>query len=181
LPKNEWFAIEHAMKHERCSVSEVRLRLANVRATAIKRGTYCQASELGDFAMTADQKKELVTKTWLALGRGDIEAAFANMDHNVSWLVPGNMTTSGVKKGKDEILKFMSGVGAVFPEGMKIEIRRTYCDGDTVIVELTNRGKVSNGKQYENEYCFVFELENGKVRRIREYVDTQKFADTVTN
>jgi ketosteroid isomerase-like protein len=44
---------------------------------------------------------------------------------------------------------------------------------------LTNRGKVSNGKQYENEYCFVFELENGKVRRIREYVDTQKFADTV--
>jgi ketosteroid isomerase-like protein len=44
---------------------------------------------------------------------------------------------------------------------------------------MTNRGKASNGKQYENEYCFVFELENGKVRRIREYLDTQKFVDTV--
>ncbi len=43
-----------------------------------------------------------------------------------------------------------------------------------MIVELTNRGKVSNGKNYENEYCFVFELENDKIRRIREYVDTQK-------
>jgi ketosteroid isomerase-like protein len=32
---------------------------------------------------------------------------------------------------------------------------------------------VNNGKFYENEYCFVFELENGN-RRIREYVDTQK-------
>ena len=130
--------------------------------------------------MTAEEKKTLVVSTWTAFGKGDIKAAFANMDDNVSWLVPGNAPgVSGVKKGKEEILKFMSGVGDVFPEGIKSEIRRTYCDGDTVIVELTNRGKVKNGKQYENEYCFVFELENGKVRRIREYVDTQKFVDTV--
>jgi ketosteroid isomerase-like protein len=130
--------------------------------------------------MTPEQKKELVTRTWTAFGQGDIKAAFANMDDNVSWLVPGNMpNVSGVKKGKDEILKFMSGVGGVFPEGIKSEIRRTYCDGDTVVIELTNRGKVNNGKFYENEYCFVFELENDKIRRIREYVDTQKFVDTV--
>jgi len=130
--------------------------------------------------MTAEEKKDLVIKTWTAFGKGDIKSAFANMDDNVSWLVPGTTPNiSGVKKGKDEILKFMSGVGAVFPEGIKSEIRRTYCDGDTVVVELTNRGKVSNGKSYENEYCFVFELEGGKIRRIREYVDTQKFFDTV--
>jgi len=43
-----------------------------------------------------------------------------------------------------------------------------------VIIEMTNRGKLGNGKDYENEYCFVFEVENGKVRRVREYVDTQK-------
>ena len=121
-----------------------------------------------------------MVKTWTAFGQGDIKAAFANMDDNVSWLIPGNLPgVSGIKKGKDEILKFMSGGGGLFPEGIKTEIRRTYCDGDTVVVELTNRGKVSNGNFYENEYCFVFELENGKVRRIREYVDTQKFMDTV--
>ena len=122
--------------------------------------------------MTAEEKKEFVTRTWTAFGTGDIKGAFANMDDNVSWLIPGNLPgVSGLKKGKDEILKFMSGVGGVFPEGIKSEFRRVYCDGDTVIVELTNRGKVSNGTQYENEYCFVFELENGKVRRIREYLD----------
>jgi uncharacterized protein len=99
------------------------------------------------------------------------------MADNVSWLVPGNTPTSGLKRGKEEILKFMSGFSQAFPEGMKIEIRKTYCDGDTVILELTNRGKVSNGKNYENEYCFVFELENDKIRRIREYVDTQKAKD----
>ena len=130
--------------------------------------------------MNAEQNKELVRQTWAAFGKGDIKAAFANMTDNVSWLVPGNMPgTSGLKKGKDEILKFMSGVGGVFPEGLKSEFRKVHCDGDTVIVEMTNRGKARNGNDYENEYCFVFELEGGKIRRIREYVDTQKFVDTV--
>jgi ketosteroid isomerase-like protein len=125
--------------------------------------------------MTPEQNKDLVTRTWTAFGKGDIKAAFANMSDNVSWLIPGNTPgVSGLKRGKDEILKFMSGVSTIFPEGLNSEIRKTYCDGDTVIIELTNRGKVSNGKQYENEYCFVFELEDGKIRRIREYVDTQK-------
>lgn len=125
--------------------------------------------------MSTEQNKELVKNTWAAIGKGDIKAAFANMSDNVSWLVPGNTPgVSGLKRGKDEILKFISGVGTLFPEGLQSEFRKVHADGDTVIVELTNRGKVSNGKSYENEYCFVFELENGKIRRIREYVDTQK-------
>ena len=124
--------------------------------------------------MSVETNKELVTNFWSAFAKGDIKTAFANMDDNVSWLVPGNTEVSGLHRGKDAILKFMSGVGAVFPEGLQSEIKRAYADGDTVILELTNRGKVSNGKFYENEYCFVFELENGKIRRIREYVDTQK-------
>jgi len=128
--------------------------------------------------MTAAQNKEMVVATWTAFGSGDIKTAFANMADNVSWLIPGNIPgTSGVKRGKDEILKFMSGIGNVFPEGLKSEITRAHATDDAVILELTNRGKVSNGKFYENEYCFVFELENGKIRRIREYVDTQKAKD----
>src|ERR1700676_587097 len=125
--------------------------------------------------MTSEQKKSFVTETWAAFGKGDMKTAFANLSDNVSWLIPGTTPgVSGLKRGKDEILKFMSGVGQLFPEGLKSEIRKAYCDGDTVILELTNRGKVSNAKNYENEYCFVFELENDKIRRIREYVDTQK-------
>jgi uncharacterized protein len=128
--------------------------------------------------MNSEEKKAFVTNTWGLFGKGDIKAAFANMADNVSWVVPGNMPgVSGLKRGKEEILKFMSGVSQTFPEGLKSEIRKTFCDGDTVIIELTNRGKVSNGKSYENEYCFVFELENDKIRRIREYVDTQRAKD----
>ena len=128
--------------------------------------------------MSAEQNKEMVKATWTAFGKGDIKTAFGNMADNVSWLIPGNIPgVSGVKRGKDEIVKFMSSIGATLPEGMHAEITRAYADGDAVILEVTNKAKVSNGKSYENEYCFVFEIENGKIRRIREYTDTQKAKD----
>jgi|ERR1700722_4606204 ketosteroid isomerase-like protein len=128
--------------------------------------------------MSAEQNKEMVKATWTAFGKGDIKTAFGNMADNVSWLIPGNISgVSGVKRGKDEIVKFMTSIAGVMPEGMHSEISRAYADGDTVILEVTNKAKVSNGKNYENEYCFVFEVENGKIRRIREYTDTQKAKD----
>jgi ketosteroid isomerase-like protein len=128
--------------------------------------------------MSAEQNKEMVKAAWNAVGKGDLKTAFGNMADNVSWLIPGNIPgVSGLKRGKDEIVKFMSSIGATLPEGMHTEITRAYADGDAVILEVTNKAKVSNGKSYENEYCFVFEIENGKIRRIREYTDTQKAKD----
>lgn len=124
--------------------------------------------------MSAETNKELVTNFWNAFSKGDIKTAFASMSDEVSWLIPGNLPISGLRKGKAEILNFARSAAQTFPNGLKSELRRVYCDGDTVLIEMTNRGKLFNGRDYENEYCFVFEIEAGKIRRVREYVDTQK-------
>ena len=130
--------------------------------------------------MTVEQNKTLVTETWNALVKGDVKAAFANMSDEVSWLIPGNLPVSGLKKGKPGILEFLRGAAKLFPGGLKSEIRRVYADGDVVIIELTNRGKLANGRDYENEYCFIYEIEGGKIRRVREYVDTQKVKELMS-
>lgn len=130
--------------------------------------------------MTVDQNKALVTQTWEALVKGDIKAAFNNMSDEVSWLIPGNLPVSGLKKGKAGVLEFLRGAARLFPNGLKSEIRRVYGEGNVVVVELTNRGKLGNGRDYENEYCFIYEIEGGKIRRIREYVDTQKANDLMS-
>jgi uncharacterized protein len=131
--------------------------------------------------MATEQNVEFVRKTWQDLIGGKVEAALANMSDDVSWLIPGNVpNVSGLKRGKDEVRKFASGIGQAFPQGLQTEIRKTHAAGDAVIIELTNRGKAFNGKDYENEYCFVFELEGGKIRRIREYVDMHKVVQTLS-
>jgi ketosteroid isomerase-like protein len=125
--------------------------------------------------MSVEANKQLVSNTWQAFVKGDIKNAFANMSDEVSWLIPGNLPgLSGVRKGKAAILEFARSAARTFPNGLQTQINRVYGDGDTVILELTNRGKLANGRDYENEYCFVFEIQRGKIRRVREYVDTQK-------
>ncbi len=125
--------------------------------------------------MSVEANKQMVTSTWQAFVTGDIKTAFANMSDEISWLIPGNLSNlSGLRKGKPAILEFARNAARTFPNGLQTQINRTYADGDTVILELTNRGKLANGKDYDNEYCFVFEVEGGKIRRVREYVDTQK-------
>jgi hypothetical protein len=128
--------------------------------------------------MSVESNKELVTNFWESLAKGDIKTAFANLSEEVTWLIPGNLPDfSGTRKGKAEILNMARGAAKRFPGGLTSEIRRIYCDGDTVVIEMTNRGKLFNGRDYENEYCFVFEIDADKIRRIREYVDTHKLVD----
>lgn len=128
--------------------------------------------------MSVENNKELVTNFWSAFSKGDIKSAFAMMSDEVSWLIPGNLPElSGLRKGKGEILNFARNAAKTFPSGLKSDIRRVYGEDDTIVIEMTNSGKLYNGRDYENEYCFVFEIESGKIRRVREYVDTQKVKD----
>jgi len=131
--------------------------------------------------MDRDQKKQLVLDTWQAIAVGDVKAAFANLSDDIRWKIPGSLAQlSGVKNGKGEVLEFLRAASKIFPPAMRSEILTTFVDGDSVIVEMVNRSETARGHPYENEYCFIFQLADGKIREIREYVDTQR-ADQLVN
>ena len=129
--------------------------------------------------MTREEKKELVWRAWSALIEGDTKTAFAHMADEVSWFIPGRFpgVSTGLHKGKQAILDHMAGGGGpaqLFPGGLKAKEYRVFADGSTVVVEVTYHATGANGRSYENDYCFVFELEGNRIRRVREYFDTQK-------
>ena|ERR1017187_8103540 len=66
--------------------------------------------------------------------------------------------------------------GSVFAAGVSIDFRGIYADGDTVIVEERMQAALAHGGRYDNDYCFIFELEDGLIKRVREYMDTQRGA-----
>jgi ketosteroid isomerase-like protein len=45
-------------------------------------------------------------------------------------------------------------------------------EGDTVVVEAKGDNVTKTGDRYDNDYCMVWRLENGKVKEIREYCDS---------
>ena len=44
------------------------------------------------------------------------------------------------------------------------------------MVEQRLRGTLAHGGHYDNDYCFIFELEQGLITRVREYMDTPRGA-----
>ncbi len=117
--------------------------------------------------------KKLVFDTWQLFWRGKIEEGLVNMTNDVTWHVPGAMKTSGLKDGKDAVRNFRKSNLNIFAEQHHTVVG-IYGDGNVVVMEMSSKGRLRNGVEYENSGVTVWEVENGKVRRVREYVDTYK-------
>jgi uncharacterized protein len=123
--------------------------------------------------MDTEQNKKIVKATWDAFWSGDVDKGLENMTEDVIWYTPGANVMSGAKHGKAEIRKFRFTELDVFQE-LRRSVVGIYGEGDTVVLELKAEGKLRNGEPYENSGVVVYQLENGKIARVRQYVDTQK-------
>jgi ketosteroid isomerase-like protein len=57
-----------------------------------------------------------------------------------------------------------------------VQVRGVFADGDHVVVEQHFEATLAGGGRYENDYRFVFELCDGLIVQVREYVDTRRGA-----
>jgi len=126
-----------------------------------------------DAAQNLTGNKKLVFDTWVLFWRGDVEGGLANMTDDVTWMVPGAMKTSGLKNGKDAVRKFRQNNLKIFTD-IQTKVVGIYQDGNTVVMEMSSEATLWNGEPYENAGITVWEIERGKIRHVREYVDTQK-------
>ncbi|TVZ05945.1 hypothetical protein EAS64_00255 [Trebonia kvetii] len=62
---------------------------------------------------------------------------------------------------------------ARFFGGARNEFLTVAAESDVVVVEHRLSATLPNGRPYVNDYCFVYEVRDGKVRAIREYMDTR--------
>ena len=62
-----------------------------------------------------------------------------------------------------------------FTTGMSsydLETSNVVSAGAHVVVEMTHRSEGLNGKRYETEHCLVFEVRDGLIQAVREYIDS---------
>ena len=126
--------------------------------------------------MSASEENVQRVKTFFeTLSTGDLEKVRPLLHVDASWLpmvtgIPGE----GIKKGRDFIIdEFLEPVRGMFEPGdPKVHIDNIISQGDTVVCETRGTGKLKNGKDYNNVYCWVIELKDGKIFAIREYMDS---------
>ena len=113
-----------------------------------------------------------------ASGRHDGEA-FASLMHPEAtyWTLgkPHLFAYCG-EKSRDEICAYMA-TPSIFVGGVETSFGEITAEGDRVAVEARTRGVLPDGRVYTNMYHYLFTFREGKVWRVKEYLDTQSAAE----
>lgn len=118
--------------------------------------------------------KELVTQFIEAMRISDVAKLQTMLGDNFSWWINGKpeyLQTAG-EHDKEFFLGFFGGGADLFPEGAEFSVSGMVAEGNKVAVEATMKAKTAMGSLYENDYHFLFTIEEGKVVRMKEYMDT---------
>ncbi len=126
----------------------------------------------------SDNNKQLVTRFFQSLNAGDVDAivnAYADEGYVQTM---GNTLISGTSS-KVEIGAAVGGIYEVFPKGLTFKVISMVAEGQKVAVEAVSEGEHISGQTYSNEYHFLFEFDNGKLVKLKEYMDTELVTDVL--
>jgi ketosteroid isomerase-like protein len=126
---------------------------------------------------TASNKK-LIEQIFAAAGNPDPavrdRALFAaSLADDAKWVVTGQYSWSRTFTGKQSIMNDLHGhVRTRLAERTRTIAHRFIADGEYVAVEAKGDNVTQEGVRYDNDYCLVFRLKDGKIKEIREYCDS---------
>jgi len=128
--------------------------------------------------MSAQENVETVKKFFAALRGGDTQGLLAVSAEDIEWIVPGKgWPLAGTHRGHagltDLLQKASETVETSYPTPFEF-----VAQGDRVLVIGFATGKMlATDKAFEDDWVFSITVQNGKLKSIREYVDTQAVAE----
>ena len=119
------------------------------------------------------ENKQVVLDFYEAGARGDMDACFALLADDVTWTNIGSTKFSGTYVGKQAIAEDL--LGPLFNQlkaGIASQIERLVAEGDIVVAQTSGTAETLNGVAYNNDYCQVIRIRDGRIADVKEYMDT---------
>lgn len=121
--------------------------------------------------------KDIAGKFLKALGQGDSATVDSLLTDDCVAVCTGSSIVSRTRS-RDEIVRTANYFKRTMKEGVRFEILTMTAEDDRVSVESEGFSELKNGVAYNNQYHFLFFFRDGKVCKLKEYMDT-KLADEV--
>jgi len=126
--------------------------------------------------MVGVDNQQYVERYLEAICAGDHESAFATFAEDATWKTPPSMPWPALFQGRKAIFdEYFAVDKGLFTTGMSsydLETTNVVSAGECVVVEMVHRSEGLNGKRYETEHCLVFEVRDGLIHAVREYIDS---------
>lgn len=126
--------------------------------------------------MSTEETRAVVEAFYAALASGKRDVVRSLLGDECSWAPPATAPFAPVSGG-DAVAAELGGavVKRMFDltKPFKLDVRRILADGDIAVVQqrLTATARAT-GLPYDNQYCWVYTVRDGKIVDMEEYADT---------
>lgn len=124
--------------------------------------------------MSAAENKQLMQHIFSELSKGNSKPFVETMADDFRWTITGATKWSKTYDGKQAVLaELFSSLRARIAGKITTTAHRFIAEDDHVVVEARGNNMTNAGIPYNNTYCYVFRLAQGKVQELTEYLDTE--------
>lgn len=135
-----------------------------------------QATKKGELPVidATNENEQLVLDFFTTLSTGDLQKLATFIDPDTTWTpMIENVPGAGTHTGKAICEEFLAPVRGLFVDGdPKVHVDSIVSSGSKVMCETRGVGKLRSGRSYNNLYAWAFQIEGGRIKAIREYMDS---------
>lgn len=126
-------------------------------------------------ADTESRNKAIVEASFKAWSDGT-GSPFDLLTDDATWTIEGRSAVAKKYNGREAFLReVIRPFNGRMKKHLKPVIRRTYADGNAVIVFFDARGTARDGKPYVNTYAWFLEMREGRVVAASAFFDSLEF------
>ncbi len=119
------------------------------------------------------ENKQVVLDFYEAGARGDMDACFALLADDVTWTNIGSTRFSGTYTGKQDLVdNLLDPLFGQLKAGISSQVEHVVAEADTVVAQTRGTAETRVGIPYNNTYCQVFRIRDGRIAAVTEYMDT---------
>lgn len=123
--------------------------------------------------MSTAQNKQLLETIFAELLKGNDTPFIDAMAEDMQWTWMGSGQWAKTFSGKQAVVdELWAAVKTTIRPPFRVVADRILADGDWVVIEARGHNVTPEGKPYNNTYCWVCRVTDGKLRELREYMDT---------
>ena len=124
--------------------------------------------------MSATENKQLLQNICSELSKGNGKPFVESLADDFRWTIIGSTKWSRTYRGKQEVTaELLRPLFAQFADQYTNTAHRFIAEDDYVVVECRGRVTTKSGRPYNNTYCWVCRVADGKLQELTEYLDTE--------
>jgi uncharacterized protein len=124
--------------------------------------------------MAAAENRRLMQQAFDELANGNGRPFMDLLGEDVRWTIIGSTAWSRSYEGAQAVRsELMRPLFEQFADRYTNKAISMIAEGELVVIECRGRAKTKTGKAYDQSYCYVCRVAEGKVRELTEYLDTE--------